>query len=247
VKSISVHTPSEAYLRALREIYYCPEYTVGPRGLQTREITDSIFEVLKPSSEPIKTLDLDRNKIIAEYTRKEIELYESATNRVEDFQKASSFWSKIANPDGTINSAYGWLIYANKSYGNQEFELGKMRTPWEWAKLALISDKDTRQAILLFSLPKTYYRYSKDVTCCINCQFLVRDNKLHLSVNFRSNDCVRGLPYDMPWLMHTQSKMLQELLPVYPELTLGTYRHHTASLHIYEADIAKVKKMLGLL
>src|SRR5690606_17771270 len=137
----------------------------APRGLPVREIIDYSFRVLNPVAEPIVTKDEERNRIIVEYTKKEEDLYNSCSNRVEDFEKASKFWGKLANPDGTINSAYGYLIWKNKSHGNA-FEGDAIpieevrknpscldhifRTPWEWCVASLKADKDTRQAILRF-------------------------------------------------------------------------------------------------
>ena len=145
----------EAYLETLKDIYYNYDFRSAPRGLPIREKTDYSFRVLNPTNEPIVTKDLERNKTIASYTAKETELYDSCANTAEEFGKASKFWLNLANPDGTVNSAYGYLIWKNKSHGNLEFETSKgqpveMRTPWEWAKMSLIQDKDTRQALLRF-------------------------------------------------------------------------------------------------
>src|ERR1019366_450152 len=104
-------TIHDAYLDSLRDVYFNPEYKSSPRGFPCREKTDYTFRVLNPVNEPIITKDLERNKVIADYTNKETELYNSCTNSVEDFAKASKFWEKLANPDGTVNSAYGYLIW----------------------------------------------------------------------------------------------------------------------------------------
>lgn len=256
-------TTSEAYLWALSDVWEKPEFKSAPRGLPIREISNYIFTVSKPTSDSIVTLDTTRNKIIADYTSKEMALYNSHSNSVEDFERASKFWSQLANPDGTINSAYGYLIWANKSLGSN-FEMaleetdtygvgpGKVychvpqrRTPWQWAKDSLIADKDTRQAVLRFSLPEHQWMGNKDQTCTMHGNFLIRDDKLHFSIVMRSNDLMKGLVYDLSWFVSLMDKMVEELKPYYPNLTKGNYTHMVHSMHIYEKDGVAVLKMLG--
>lgn len=257
-------TTSEAYLGTLFDVFYNPDVISSPRGQSIKEKLDYSFKVLKPTDDPIITKDSERNKIIASYTEKEKQLYDSCTNKAEDFGKASKFWLSLANPDGTINSAYGYLIWANKSHGSN-FETESVcvdppkfpgdgsiwrvvpvrRTPWEWCKESLKRDKDTRQAILRFSLPEHQWIGNKDQTCTLHGIFLIRNNQLHFSVVMRSNDLTLGLVYDLPWFCSLMDKMLNELKPIYPDLTKGHYTHTVHSLHIYDKDADKVLKMLG--
>lgn len=247
-------TIHEAYLSTLEDVYFNYEHRSSPRGLPIREKLDYTFKVLNPSSEPIITKDEDRNKVIAAYTEKEKQLYNSGSCLVEDFSKASKFWEKLANPDGTVNSAYGHLIWHKRSHGHPLYESGEsrphkgnahtMRTPWEWAKESLMRDKDTRQAILRFSLPEHAYIGVKDFTCTMHGNFLIRDDRLHLSIVMRSNDIVKGLTYDMSWFCSLIDKMLLELKDTYPLLKKGTYTHTVHSIHVYEKDEATILKML---
>lgn len=255
---------SEAYLGTLADVYFNPDVKSSPRGQPCREKLDYTFRVLAPSDAAIVTRDSKRNAVIASYTAKEVELYDSCTNSAEDFGRASSFWRTLANPDGTVNSAYGHLIWSKKSHGS-DFEQENYvvtpsskpgegnilssrpvrRTPWEWAKHSLLSDKDTRQAILRFSLPEHQWVGNKDQTCTMHGNFLIRNDQLHLSVVMRSNDLTLGLVYDLPWFCGLMDRMVAELKDVYPNLTKGHYTHTVHSLHIYERNEEMVKKMLG--
>ena len=58
---------------------------------------------------------------------------------------------------------------------------------------------------------------------------------------------VKGAVYDWPWFCSLMDQMVEELKPVYPNLTKGYYTHTTHSLHIYERDLKTVQKMLGAL
>lgn len=253
-------TIHEAYINTLADVYDEPDHVAEPRGQKTREKLDYAFRVLEPVAEPIRTFDLARNEVIRDYTAKEVALYNSCSNDVEDFAEASKFWLKLQNPDGTVNSAYGYLIWKNKSHGNS-FELHKdieqangeyvidaynpMRTPWEWAKTSLLDDKDTRQAILRFSLPEHQWKGNKDQTCTLHGIFLIRDNKLNLTITMRSNDLTLGLVYDLPWFISLMGRMREELSGKYTDLKIGTYTHIVHSLHIYDRDEEKILKMLG--
>jgi thymidylate synthase len=263
MKYDSIH---EAYLTSLADVYDNPDSFSSPRGQRVREKLNYSFTVLNPKPDPIITFDVERNKVIKDYSQKEFDLYESCDNTAEAFGKASKFWLKLANPDGTVNSAYGYLIFKNKSHGS-DFEqeqvmvsppqfpgdgsLHRMvpvrRTPWEWAKMSLIQDKDTRQAIIRFSLPEHQWNGNKDQTCTLHGIFMIRDNKLNLTINMRSNDLTLGLVYDLPWFISLIYKMKEDLKDVYPDLEIGSYTHYVHNLHIYERDEERILKMLGRL
>lgn len=245
-----------AYRGVLRDVLYDYDYVSSPRGLNIKEKVDYSFKILYPTNEPIITKDDKRNLVIQSYTQKETDLYNSKSNKVEDFAKASKFWNNIANPDGTINSAYGYLIWEKASFGNPHFEHAgnecippdenfAMRTPWEWAKQSLIRDKDTRQAFIKFSLPEHHWFGNKDQVCTLHANYLIRDNKLNLTVVMRSNDVVLGLAYDLPWFCSLLDLMLDELQSTYPDLKKGAYTHIAHSMHMYTKDEETVKKMLG--
>jgi thymidylate synthase len=214
--------------------------------MNIKEILNYQFTIVNPTSDSIKTCDKERNKTIAEYTKKEMILYDSGTNKVEDFAKASKFWNKIANPDKTVNSAYGHLIWVKRSLGNAKYSQDQKRmTPWEWAKQCLIEDKDSRQAILRFSLPEHHWKGNKDFVCTLNGIFFIREDKLHFSIIMRSNDIVKGITYDLPWFCSLMDKMVHELKQYYPKLEKGQYTHLSHSMHAYERDEKTILKMLG--
>jgi thymidylate synthase len=260
----------DAYLGTLADVYDNPDYICSPRGQTIREKLYYGFTITNPACESIVTKDANRNRVIESYTRMECELYDSGTNAVEDFAKASKFWEKLANPDGTVNSAYGYLIKKNKSHGNPMYELGAepsmlgaqpeavserlmqeavnlMRTPWSWCVQALKADKDTRQAVLRFSLPEHFYVGNKDMTCTLDGNFHIRDNKLLFRVNMRSNDLTLGLVYDLPWFISLMHDMVDELKDTYPDLEVGAYTHMVDSLHIYDIEVGAYTHMVDSL
>lgn len=254
----------EAYLGTLQDVITNPECISSPRGLKCMEKFNYQFRILNPTVESIVTNDIERNIVIADYSNKEFLAYNSEeTNKVERaklFFNISKFWEKLTNPDGTLNSDYGQLIFQNRSHGSDyEEHFGEhpsfgegvkiktaiRRTPWEFCKQSLRSDKDTRQAILRFSLPEHFWVGNKDMVCTLHGCFSIRDDKLNLTINMRSNDLMLGLVYDLPWFISLMYRMKTELIDIYPDLEVGEYTHYVHNIHIYERDLAKVKKMIG--
>lgn len=240
---VSIH---EAYLSVLRDIYENPDFFSSPRGQNIREKMNYQFTVMYPVSEPIRTLDQERNKVIASYTSKEHAWYDSGSLDVNDAAAISKFWAGLVNPDGkTINSNYGFLVNKDASEGNQAFN-SPMKTPFEWARDKLLQDIDTRQAIVRFNKPKHCFDGNKDFVCTMYGNFHIRNNSLHFVVRMRSTDMHFGLVYDMPYFIHIQDMMLAELKGKYPSLEKGFFTFSSDSIHIYERSFTEVKKMLGV-
>ena len=120
-----------------------------------------------------------------------------------------------------------------------------MYTPWEWCFDSLRSDKDTRQAVLRFSLPEHFYKGNKDLTCTLEGNFHIRNDKLYFSVHMRSNDLMLGLVFDLPWFISLMDDMIVELKDLYPNLEKGSYTHKVDSMHLYDRDEEKILKMIG--
>lgn len=240
---------SEAYLEVLNDVLVNSDYRSAPRGKPIREKIHYQFTVENPSSAPIVTRSPDRNEVIARYTKAEFDVYAKGSRSVEEFGKISKFWLQLANPDGTVNSSYGHLVFFDRSCGNPVFENvpESMRSPWEWARLALMTDKDTRQAIIKFHKREHLWVGNKDMTCTLSGSFLIRDDRLHLIIHMRSNDVIKGLVYDMPWFCYLIERMTSELKQTYPNLQVGTYTHIADSIHVYDSDLYKAKEMLGQL
>jgi len=243
---------SEAYLSTAQELIHSPEFKCSPRGQTIHEITNYSFTVTSPTSEAILTLDEERNKTIASYYAKEKELYDSGSNLAEDFVKASKFWDKIKNPNGTINSAYGYLIWKLKSAGNPFWQMHEVpylqcreTTQWEWAKESLLKDKDSRQAVMHFNLPSHQWSGNKDFVCTMHISMMIREDRLQTSIVMRSNDLVKGSVYDFPWFASLGERMVEELKVTYPDLQVGDMNFLAHSMHLYDRDLNIAKKMIG--
>lgn len=233
---IKSDTFADLYMKAMDAVYNHPEYECSPRGLKIKECTNAVLELTNPYSNLFKCSDKSLTMPTA-YTKKEIALYLSATNSAETFSKATGFWSKIANDDGTINSAYGNLVF-NPS-------LADGRSQFDWAYDSLVADRDSRQAIMRFNNTSHQYNGVKDFPCTFVGVFHIRDNKLNFTISMRSNDIVKGLIHDLPSFTLFQHLMLLRLQTVYPMLEMGTYTHIDSSLHVYETEFDLVARRLA--
>lgn len=262
---------SEAYLSILEDVYTNPDYihdAVSPSDLESKinlvpkasnlvknknfffnkstnqEKVNYHFIIRSPSDkEDITTRCKIRNSIIYEYSSKETVLFDKGDR--EQIKSLSKVWERIQNPDGTINANYGYMVYHLKDAGNQEFD-PEFISQWDWAKSRLILLKKTNQAYLHFNRPKDQWMENLDQPCCMNIQFQIRDDKLNLIVNMRSNDLVYGVPYNMLYFVKLMFRMVDELKSVYPNLIVGDYYYNATSLHFYLKHRDKVESMLGI-
>ena len=189
----------------------------SPRGMKTIELENVWFELTNPKN---STVTLPSRNLSLKYLENELAWYLSGSLNVRDIEGHSSFWSKLANSNGTVNSNYGFL--AMKEVHNGKSQL-------EWCVDKINADKDTRQAVINYNQPKHKYESNKDFVCTIAQLFRVNNNKLDSTVMMRSQDMIFGLSYDLPWFT-----MLQEELARRTKLEVGKYNHFTASLHVYE-------------
>jgi thymidylate synthase len=164
---------------------------------------------------------------LAWYLRKDRDI-----NYINNF---SSFWKNITNP-GTneINSNYGSLVL------NEQLE---------WVIESLIKDKNSRQAIAFFNRPQFQFEGNKDFVCTMYANFFIRNNKLHMKIQMRSNDIFYGLTFDAPFFSFLHQTVYHA---VWKErvlngnddiLELGTYYHCADNIHFYERHFELANKI----
>lgn len=251
---------SYAYHRVLQEVINAP--VVAPRGLRVRERLSVMVDISHPRFEPIRTRDNDRNLVMVDYTQREIKLYERGELDAAAWRdEASKFWWEIRNPNDTINSNYGYLTTRERdAYGYVEWvdidmgprgiskaiknagPVGSISpgiTQWEWARESLKRDSDTRQAVMHFNRPRHQWFGNKDFPCTMYGIFHIRDDAMFYSVHMRSQDVVKGWPYDVLYFAWQQAQMAKEL-----SVGVGNLCVIVDSLHMYERDLTTVSKML---
>ena len=138
---------------------------------------------------------------------------------------------KSTNP-GTneINSNYGSLVIGEQL---------------EWVINSLRSDKNTRQAIAFFNRPQFQFEGNKDFVCTMYANFFIRNNKLNMKVQMRSNDMFYGLTFDAPFFAFLHQSVYHCLLDLYTDLELGNYYHCADNMHFYEKHFNLAEKIIS--
>lgn len=139
-----------------------------------------------------------------------------------------------------------YYIPEYKKYSSGEGAYGPRLFNWDGVNQfervgKLLRDRPhSRRAVIQIYDASDFENISEDIPCTCTLQFLLREMKLHLVVNMRSNDVIRGLTHDVFCFT-----MLQEILARQLEVELGTYKHLVGSLHLYDTDETIARNYLG--
>ena len=232
---------ADEYVNTLEKLVHVPDFICTPRGLKCHELVAAELCV-----DPLRCFFMNEKrdfKKLVRYLIGETLWYFGGRNDLGFIEKYATFWRRIANDDGSCNSAYGNLLFAMKDAHSLNYREG--RSQWEWAYDSLKADKDTRQAIMHFNRPQHQALIVKDFPCTCYVNFLIREDALYLISRMRSQDVVKGLTFDMPFfsLLH-QNMFLLLSRGVYPELQRGGVIHTSDSLHYYDTDLPLITEML---
>ena len=182
----------------------------SPRDQKVKEVTGVSFRINNP-----------RDRVITEVNRKfpvkgalaEFLWYMTQNPNIEYITPYLPHWKNYSDDGVKVNSNYGFR------WGEQ--------IPAVIEKIK--KDRDTRQAVVTLYDPGFATYYGKDNVCTPDFQFLLRDNLLHLIVNARSRDAIRGECIDQFTFSY-----LQELVANSLGVNVGFYQVNIGSLHIYE-------------
>lgn len=191
---------------------------IHARGTVSREIEDYCIRF-----DPLRDVYclFDSRKLSFKYLAGEFAWYLRGDRDDDGIEEYSKFWSTIANESSPrFNSNYGHYYFTEQQF--------------LYCFESLLRDKETRQACIMINRSDVMMSNAKDKLCTNAVMFRIRDNKLNMTVQMRSNDVVFGLGIDavlFSWMMQMMHVML---LSHYPDLELGTYFHTAASMHIYD-------------
>lgn len=190
----------------------------SPRGLKIKEIKNMSVEIKNPKK---RILSLPIRNISLPFAFGELVWYLAARNDVQMMEYYSKMMKNFSDDGETLNSAYGYRIFGNHP--------ALPFNQWEHVVDQLKTDPDTRQAVIHLHTPNN--KKTKDEVCTLTLQFMIRDGKLDMITNMRSNDIVWGFTYDVFSFTTFQELIANEL-----GIEVGTYFHNAASMHIYEKD-----------
>src|SRR6218665_946960 len=163
----------------------------------------------------------------------ELMWYLSGSDSLEFIYNYVKLYAKEQIEDGAVYGAYGPRMFDSTGIISQvDIILNLLR-----------SKPSSRKAVIQLFEAKDIRNIEPDKTrsapCTCSIQLLLRDNKLHMIVNMRSNDAFIGLPHDI-----FAFTMLQEIFASELKVKLGPYTHFVGSLHLYQTDYSKAKDYL---
>ncbi len=162
-----------------------------------------------------------------EYIDRELDWYESQSTNINDIygsdREPPEAWQYSANAHGEINSNYGLLVFGEKYYEQFEHVVQELKT-----------NPDSRRAAMIYNRPSIWKEYNEngknDFICTNAVTYYIRDNKLHATVQMRSNDVIFGYRNDWAWQRFMMEEVMHEL-----ELDeLGDMIWQVQNLHVYE-------------
>ena len=196
------------------------DFVIDKTGVKTIEIINAAFFANQPTI--FGTVNED-------YVQRELEWYKSMSLNVNDIPGGPpEIWKMVANPNGYINSNYGWCIYSQQN-GNQ----------YQNVLNELIKNPLSRRATMIYNRPSMHDDYNKggmsDFMCTNAVQYLIRNNKLNALVYMRSNDAVFGYKNDYAWQKHVLEELVIDLRNEWlDDIQIGDIYWNVASLHVYE-------------
>ena len=202
----------------LTKLYTAPQFKSSPRGLFVHENIGFSSVIEEPRHRiifsKIKKFDLN-------YALGETLWYLKGDNSLKMIQNYAPSYDRFSDDGTTLNGAYGPRIHDNLNN-----VINKLK-----------NDSDSRQAIILIWRKEELKKQTKDLPCTVYLQFFIRENKLYMITNMRSNDLWLGLPYDI-----FAFTIIQEYIASLLKVEIGHYQHNAGSLHIYENAIKKLSE-----
>lgn len=204
------------------------DFTIDKTGMKTVELIGASFVADKPAifGTPSK-----------EYIEAELAWYYKMSlniNDIHDGREPPQAWQYAANEYGEINSNYGHIVFSDK-YHNQ----------YRHALEELVKNPDSRRAQMIYNRPSIWLEYNEDGKndfICTNAQtFYIRDKKLHMVSQMRSNDVVFGYKNDYAWAQHLMDSMVADLRKRDIYLEKGDLYWQVMNLHVYERHFHLVK------
>lgn len=206
--------------------YYgmCEQLLAAPHVGNTREILNAKIQIIDVKNPVVSIRDIS-----IEYLFGELIWYFSRRNDLEFISKFSSFWNHLSDDEKTCNSAYGYLIFEKHGFDQLAKVIELLR-----------HDPASRRAVINLNVPNEGVIETKDEPCTISIQFIIRNEKVNCTVCMRSNDIWFGFPYDVVFFTELQRIVAEQL-----DLKLGIYTHFAGSLHMYDRDEKKIRKIVN--
>ena len=162
-------------------------------------------------------------------------IWQKKSNKISDLN--SHIWDQWAGEDGTIGKAYGYQMAEKYEFKTKE-GIKKMDQV-DYCLYLLKNDPSSRRIMT------NIFNHSelKDMNlepCAYGTQWLVKDGKLHLILNQRSQDMLTANGWNV-----MQYAALLHMFAQVSNLEVGTLTHNIGDCHIYDRHIPLVEKLIS--
>ena len=161
-------------------------------------------------------------------------IWQKKSNKVSDLN--SHIWDQWAGEDGTIGKAYGYQM--SKKYNFKTKDGIRSMDQVDYVLYLLKNNPSSRRIMTnIFNFDDL-----KDMNlepCAYGTQWLVKEGKLHLILNQRSQDMLTANGWNT-----MQYAALLCMFAQCAGLEVGTLTHNIGDCHIYDRHIPLVKKLI---
>ena len=217
-----INTINNKVFRNANEAYEYVHDKILQEGIafgDTKALFNVGFYITDPKDRKIINRERKWNE---EYAEAEWQWYLSGDPKISTlgdiYGKVPEIWKHMANPDGKVNSNYGYQWERNAQL-DMVLEMLK-------------HNKDTRQACVSIYDGKEITDYAHDTPCTYAIQFIIVHERLNMCVTMRSNDLWYGFCNDQ-----YQFSKLQELMAFRLDIETGVYYHFAHNMHLYNDKI----------
>lgn len=176
------------------------------------------------------------------YAKAELNWYKSQDLSIigHELIEGNPTWESCCSQDNKklVNSNYGWCVFSEEN-GNQ----------YSNCLNVLMKDQTSRNAIIVYNRPSIYKDYkangAHDMICTMYSHFFIRNNKLYMIHNMRSNDIKFGfITADLSWNCFVYQNMLEDLKKNYKDLKSAAIIWTSDSMHLYKRHFDILKQLI---
>lgn len=220
----------DLFYQTTKKLYFNPEFKCKPRNLSIHEDLGFSGRIKNPHNRLI--LIPDRHWDIV-YGTGEFLWYVTGSDSLEFIKYYAPSYDKFSDDGETLYGAYGKRLFQCEASDSLHRESG-IRSVIRKLK----EDPDSRQALsIIWKQKDMHVLKTKDLPCTIALQFFIRENKLNMITNMRSNDVWLGATNDIYCFT-----MIQELIASELGIDMGFYQHNSGSMHLYERNIEMISQ-----
>lgn len=234
----------DLFYKTTMKLYLDPEFRCKPRNIFIHEDLGFSARINNPKD---RLLFIPERHWDIVYGVGEFLWYVTGSNDLSFIQYYAPSYKMFSDDRETLYGAYGTRLFKSPSpedtcVVNNTSYIFHVESDIRSVIRKLRIDPDSRQALaVIWREHDMHVLKTKDLPCTISLQFFIRNNKLCMITNMRSNDIWLGATNDVFCFT-----MIQELIASELGIDIHFYQHNTGSMHLYDRDIEKINNSTTL-